>query len=148
MNILKKMKKTSVKQEGTYRAAELTIRQDSETGELCLYTYEIKKTENEVEILCKETNVKNPENVIRWIGHLLPARPKWARNYINKADYERYGAIYSRIDVFSKYLNDEYDENKSYTKEQLVKMIDGINQKRNREKSSFEKNNDGRGFGE
>lgn len=136
MNILKKWKKTPVKQEGMYQASELTIRQDSETGELCLYTYESKKTENEGEILCKETNVKNPENVIRWIGHPLPARPKWARNYINKADYERYGAICSKIEVFSKYLNEEYDENKSYTKEQLVELIDIANRKRHMAKVS------------
>lgn len=123
-------KKTPKKREGEYFVSELTIRQDSKTRELCLYTYEIKKTENEGEILCKETNVKDPENVIRWIGRPLPGRPKWARNYIKQADYEQYGAICLRIEIFSKYSGEEYDENRIYTKEHLVELIDGINRKR------------------
>lgn len=111
-----------------YSWQDLMFRQDNQTRELCLFTCDIQKGE-EGKIYVKETNVKNPENVIQWIGTCLPVRPRWAKKYINKSDYERYGAICHRTEVFEEYVG-TYDENGLYTEDELIALINSINIKR------------------
>ena len=113
----------------SYLYSDLIFRLDNQTGELCLYTFTSQRT-GKAEVYVIETNIKNKENVIEWIGRPLPARPKLSRNYINKDDFERYGCIYHREDIFDKYVNKEHDENHLYTEEELVELINSINKKR------------------
>lgn len=115
-----------------YHWSDLIFRKDEQTGELCLFTCETQST-GKNEIYVRETNVEKPNNVIQWIGRQLPARPKWARNYINKADYERYGVMYHRREIFEEYVG-PYDENGTYTEEGLIALINSINRKRNRKR--------------
>lgn len=117
-----------------YSWQDIVFREDNQTGALCLFTCDVQSGEEKGKIYVKETDVKNPENVIQWIGNQLPARPKWARNYINKSDYERYGVIYKRTEVFEEFVG-LYDENGTYTEAGLISLINSINRKRNKKRN-------------
>lgn len=120
--------------EGLYRMTDIKIRLDKKTGAMCLFTVEQKTANDEKhKIIVKETNVKAPNNVIRWLGSPKPGGRGWARNYLNKEDYERYGLIYPRIDIFEE-VGEEYDEDRLYTSEELENFIDRVNQQRRKKR--------------
>lgn len=116
--------------EKKYGSSEITIRQDTETGDLCLYIVEFKNVSTqENRVIAKETNVKDSSNVIRWQGRVKPAVRGWARNYLNEFDYQRYGIICSKANTITT-VDSGYNYDKTYTKQELVNLIDKINDKR------------------
>ena len=120
-------------EEKTYGFSDIIIRQDNRTGNLCLYIVELKNisSQESSKVVAKETNVKDASNVIRWQGVLKPAARGWARNYLNENDYQRYGIICSKANTIT-IVDSDYNYDKTYTKQELVSLIDRINEKRNK----------------
>ena len=113
-----------------FNASNIIIRLDKKTGELCLYTVEQRViNKQDYRVATMEINVKDPNNVIRWEGRPKPGGRGFARNYLNKEDYERYGLIYPKTDTIMS-VDSSFSYDKEYTTEELKSLIDRINEKR------------------
>lgn len=139
---LKKSLNELIRKQKLYFVNELMFRQDAETGDICLYTYEVKSLDGKVYVI--ETNVKEPENVIRWVGTPKPARPtRFFKTYLDEGISARYGQMYHTSEIFSKYVDKDYDKNALYSQGELIQLIDFINKKR-----VFEEKSHGESIGE
>lgn len=62
------------------------------------------------------------------------------RNYLNQELGHRYGIIHQRFDVFAKYLPEqEYDENRLYSKEELMELMKKANENFKKKSKSQER---------
>lgn len=138
MDFKKKMQEFK-RGEKLYRMPDIKIRFDMETKELEAFLCEVKPLEN-ARVLGKEQSITQDEIVLKWVGMAKPGGRGLVRNYLDKELGHRYGIMYQRADVFAEYLpGEEYDENRLYSKEELIELMKKANENFKRKSKNQER---------
>lgn len=131
--------------EKRYRSSEITLREDSQTGKIEIYITKEKNQENPEEqtreawtihrIEMTDINIENPHNVILYDLVISPSGHFAHKEYWNPSNKERYGKTYSLEDILYQ-LDGENDDNRTYTKQELIELAKKLNRERKNTKFS------------